>query len=246
MTRTRTRLVAAAASGVLLLAPLAGCGGDDKKKDATSSSASDKGGNDAASAGADDADQFTADLVAAMNKQKSVHMTIEGGLTAEADMKLGADPVIKLNASMGAGKLEMILADNAMYMLQAPGTKYRKIGKDDPTFGSLLGTFNGLSPSQAVTGIKGGITKFKKVGEKTVDGQKVTQYDVTADTSKVDGAFTALAGASGPVEMKFFVGEGDLLQQIQLDLSGQKLALKFSDWNKPVDIKIPTGDQLLN
>src|SRR5690349_3684988 len=139
MTRTRTRLIAAAASGVLLLAPLAGCGGDDKKKDSSSSSSKDGG---TASVSKVNADDFTADLVAAMNKQTSVHMTIEGGLVADADMKLGKDPVIKLNASMGAGKIEMILADNAMYMLQSPGTKYRKIGKEDPTFGSLLGTFN--------------------------------------------------------------------------------------------------------
>ena len=243
MNRTRFRTAAALATGALLLAPLAACGGDDDKKPAASAKA------DGAEGAVDVADFFSG-LLSAMDKTKSVHMKIEGGFAADADLSYGGkQPAARVTASLGAGKIQILVVEGALYMQQSEGGKYTKIGKDDPTFGSLLDTFNSFGPRESVAGIQDGVSQVVAKGSEKFGGTERDRYDVTLDTGKATGAFKALVGSGGGSEeitMKFYVDGDQLLQGIKLDVSGQKLTMTLSDWGKPVDIKAPTKDRLLN
>lgn len=240
MNRTRFRTAAALAAGALILAPLAACGGDDGKKPAASTQAD----------GAVDTADFFAGLLSAMDEHQSVHMTIEGGFAADADLAYGgAQPAARLTASLGAGKVQILVVGGALYMQQSTGGKFTKIGKDDPTFGSLLDTFNDFGPRQSVAGIQDGVSKVVAKGTEKFDGTELQRYDVTADTGKATGAFKALVGSGGGSEkitMRFYVDDDQLLHGIKLDVSGQELAMTLSDWGKPVTITAPKPNELLN
>lgn len=241
MSRTRFRTAAALAAGALLLAPLASCGSDDDKKPAAASTKAD---------GTVDKAEFFAGLLAAMDKTKSVHMTLEGAFSGEADLAYGGkQPAARLSVSLGAAKVQILTVDGALYMQQSEGGKYTKIGKDDPTFGSLLGTFNGFGPRESVAGIQDGVTKIVAKGPEEFGGEELQRYDVTADSSKATGAFKAIAGSGGgaqKVTLQFYVDSDDLLHGIKVDVSGQKITMTLSDWGKPVTIVAPKPSELLN
>jgi hypothetical protein len=250
MTSTRYRSVAALAAAALLLAPLAGCGGsDDKKPVAGKSSATATDTAGAVTGKTVDKDEFLAKVVDAMKGKTSAHMKISGGstLNADADLTFGvAKPAIQLTANFGGQKVQLIAADNALFIQQGAGGKFVKVGADDPTYGSLLKTFSNFGPQSSIDGIKSGVTKVVEVGTSSVGGQALTQYAVTANTSKATGAIKSLAGsAGGDVVLRFFLDSDNLLHQIGLDLNGQKATVTFTDWDKPVTIKVPTGNQLL-
>lgn len=245
----RRSLAALAVTG-LLLAGSTACGDDKKSSPASSaSSSSPDASTSAASVGKEiDVADFVKDLGAAMEAQGSVHMSIAGSsaIKLEADVLYGANPSIKLTTEAMGQEIDFVIVDGDLYLKQGTA-KYSKIAKDDPTFGSLLGTFEDFGPRASVKSLEDGISKVVEVGPKTVDGEELLQYDVTADTSKTTGAFGQLAGAqpsSKFVTMSFFVDDTKLIRQIQVDADGQKVAMTFSDWGKPVEIKAPSGAEL--
>lgn len=247
MNRPSFRTVAALAAGVLLLAPLAGCGGGDKKPAAKApTSAAAPVGTPVAKG------EFFSQLLAAMNGKNAVHMKIDGGptLSAEGDLAYGGkSPLIQLTASFTGAPQQVIIAKNAMYMQQSAGGKYVKVGANDPTFGTLVASFNDFDPRSSVNGIQDGVTKVSKIGPAKVGDIDVIRYDVTADTSKLSGALKSFAGSgstSSKITLQFLVGADQLLRQIKFESNGQPLTITFSDWGKPVTIKVPTGAQLLN
>lgn len=263
MISIRSRSLAAAAATALLLGPLASCGGDEDtpaSADPTSTTSSTSTPTDGASettdpensAGASgdkvSVDDFVTRLSAAMDDQKSVHMSIdgEGAIELEADVQYGASPAIELHTTIGTSKVAMVILDRTLY-IQQPGGKFTKIPKNDQTYSSLLGAFENLGPRGSIKELKAGITKVVEVGKETVDGEELTQYDVTADTTKIAGALQQLAGSGGTakfVTMSFYLDAGDLIRQIGVRAAGQTVKMKFTDWGKPVDIKAPSGAQL--
>ena len=249
MNRTRTRSAAAAVAAALLLAPLAGCGGDDDGAE-PSSVISEIAGASATADGAEVAiDDFVDRLSSAMKDQPSVHMSIDGGsaVTLEADVRYGADPAIALQTQIAGTKVAMIVIDGNLYLQQGSGA-YSRIKKDDPTYGSLFGTFDNFGPRGSVDDLKKGITKVVQAGTTNEGGVELTRYDVTVDTSKATGSFSQLAGATGDVEkvltLGFLLDKDGLVQQISVDAAGQPIAMKFTDWGKPVDIEAPSGAAL--
>lgn len=252
MTTMRTRSAALAAAAVLMLAPLTGCGGDEKKASSDPTGSSAPTGTPAPSAAAVgtrvSVDDFVARLTGAMDHQKSVHMSIDGGgaLQLEADVEYAGTPAIELHTTFAGSKLTMVIVDGTLYLQQAGG-KFTKIAKDDPTYGRLLGSFEDFGPRRSIKDLKAAITKVVKIGNVSLDGDDLTQYDLTADSTKIGGAFQQLAGSVGvakSVTLSFFLDSADLIRQIGIDAAGQKVMMKFSDWGKPVDIKAPTASQM--
>ena len=186
MFNVRSRAVAAAVAGVLLLAPLAGCGGGGNKSSGSTS------------AGSISASAFIKGLLTQIDKTSTVHMNIDGGtlFSASADVRYGASTAIKMSAGLGGTKQNLILANSTMYMQQSAGGKYSKITSADPTYGSIIKAFSGLGPRQAIAGIEPGITKVLKDGTTSMDGVTLTKYKVYATTAGTTGAFKALAGTT--------------------------------------------------
>lgn len=252
MISTRTRCVAAAAAATLLLGPLAGCGGDGKDASAGTSASPTPSASASSTAPAGtpvSVDKFLTRIAAGMADQKSVHMSIAGSsaLQLEAFVEYGASPAIRLETTLAGKKVSMVIADGALY-IQQPNGKFRKVPKNDPTYGGMLDSFKNFGPRGSVKDLEAGISKVSEIGTETVDGEQLTHYDVTVDTTKVVGSFQQLAGSVGTdrfVAMGFFLDSDGLLRQITVaSASGQPIAMKFSDWGMPVDIQAPTGNQL--
>jgi hypothetical protein len=243
----RSRTLTALAAGALILTPLAGCGSDAKS---AANSTSPTAPVVATSGTSVDKATFIAGIEAAMKPKKSVHLTLSAGPARElqGDMSLGgSSPLMRVVSSFGGGQQHIILANNKMYMQQSAGGKYVTIGKDDPTYGSLLGTVSGFSPESVVAAIGKGATRVGKVGPETIDGVQLTRYAVTVDPAKVTGGISALIGVGGkPYEMQFLVDSDNLLHQIRLQLNGRTATLALSGWGQPVSIAAPPASQLLN
>ena len=152
MSRPRTRLYAAVLSAVVLLAPVAGCGGDDShgaaKKPGGSHGTADKPDDRSVDAAA-----FITRLVDAISEKKTAKLDLALGssLSAKADVDYsGTDTSMSMKMITGAQTVNVVLDDGVMYLQQTQGSKYLKIGKDDPALGSLLGQLGGFGPRKAL------------------------------------------------------------------------------------------------
>jgi hypothetical protein len=243
MPSPRTRLIAALLAAVVLLAPVAGCGGDSgtssKKPSGTSSGVSS------------DAAAFVTRLVDAISKQQTARLDLELGssLSATADVDY-ADSGTSMSMKMvtGAQTVNVVLDGGVMYLQQTKGSKYLKIGKDDPALGSLLGQLGGFGPKSALENLKAGITKVQDKGSETVDGAELEHYALTVDTKKANAIFGVPSGSAktpAKVTYNLWIDGDDLLRQVKMKVSGQTLVMKVSDWGKPVTIKAPPASQVI-
>ncbi len=235
MKKARTRSVAAGAIAALCLLPLAACGSD------TTSSGDEPDTLTKAN--------FAETVAGAMEEEKSAHMTMDmAGMKGEGDFEYdGAETVMQMSMSQGAQEMKMILADGVMYMQaegMAPPGKWVRIDKDTPMLGEMLGQLDGMTPSAQVEAMEKGLKKVKYVGESTIDGDKVHEYEVTADP-KVIAEANKLPTTSMPETITYtmFLTEDHLLRRMETELAGQSVEMEMTDWGKPVDVTAPpAGD----
>lgn len=267
MLKTRARSLAMIAAGALLLTTaLAGCGGsdDDKSGDSKSSSSgspsgsggstgsSDEGDGDSGSKGSEvDAQDFIERVTAAMVSKRTAHMVIELGssMTANADFRYTANgsPEMKMEAQTGGTRFQVILIGGTMYMQQSAGGKFLKIEKDDPGMGALLEQFGNLGPQQSIEALKDGVEKVVKVGTEKVDGEELTEYELTVDPAMIRKQFgSAAPSADQPKTSTYamFLDDDGLMRRVDLEVNGQKIVMKVSDWGEPVEIKAPPASQV--
>jgi hypothetical protein len=248
MFSTRSRAVAALAAGAILLAPLAGCGGGDSK-DAKKNTSSH--GSSAADKTSTSIDDFVTKLTDAMQQKRTAKLELELGssMSATADVDY-ADSGTRMALKMitGSQVVRVVLADGAMYLQQTKGSKYLKIDKDDPALGSLLKQVGSIGPKASVSGLKAGIKKISDRGTETVDGEKLTHYVLTVDTSKVSTTFGAPSNTADmpkTITYDVYVDGADLLRRVKMQVSGQTLVMKVSDWGKPVTITVPPASKVM-
>jgi len=248
MFRTRSRSLAAFAVGTILFAALAGCGSNDspdaKKPSSEQTSAPD-------SKKAPDADEFVTALTDAMLAKRTAKLELELGssMSASADVDYAASGIrMALKMITGSTTVRVVVADGAMYLQQTQGDKYLKIDKDDPALGSLLGQISSFGPQASLAGLKAGITKIDDRGTAKVDGENLTHYVLTVDTSKVENTFGAAAGSEGtPKTLTYdvYVDSSGLLRRVKMKIDGQSLVMKVSEWGKPVTITVPPASQVM-
>lgn len=234
MPHRRIRVLALLA-GLLLLVPLAGCGGGEKHHAASTT----------------DPKTFVKRLSDAMAKQGSAHLELELGSSIEASAdvdyaKSGTEMALKMVT--GTQTVRVVLADGAMYLQQTKGDKYLKIDKSDPALGSLLDQVSSIGPRATLSGIEPGLKKIVDRGSETIDGEKLTHYVATVDSSKVKsnlGALTANVKLPKTISYDLYVDADFLLHELRTSISGQKLVMKVSDWGKPVTVEVPPKAQVM-
>lgn len=240
------------ALGATVLVLVAGCGGDAESAP-TATPASSESSAPVPSATPVDGPQvpvagFVARMEAAMKDQPSVRMRIEaaGAVQLEAELLYGARTAIRMNSRISGSAVSMLVVGGNLYIEQPNGT-YLRIAKDDPTYGSFLGSFESVGPRGAVDELEKGITRVVDAGPEIVDGERLARFEVTVDAARATGTFADLA-ASGKIDdvlrMSFLLDAEDLIRQISVVSSGQQVAMSFSDWGVPVTIKAPRGAEL--
>lgn len=245
------RLYAALLATVLLLAPVAGCGGDDGHDGHSSAGKPGHATADKPGHGSADAAAFITRLVDAISEQKTakLDLTLGSSLSAKADVEYSTtDTSMSLSMNTGAQTVNVVLDGGVMYLQQTEGSKYLKIGKDDPALGSLLGQLGGFGPRAALENLKAGVTKVEDKGSEQIDGVELEHYVLTVDSKKAKAIFGVPAGsAKTPAKVRYhlWVDSDDLVRQVKMTISGQRLVMKVSDWGKPVTITPPPPSQVI-
>jgi hypothetical protein len=199
--------------------------------------------------GGADKDAFIAALKAASSGTTSAH--VEMVLKADGqtiimsgDTKVDAkDPAMQMTMDMGVAKLDMILVDKVMYMQGMPGLEAGKWVKLDVTgeMGrELEKSLEQADPTKIYQTYERAITDVKLLGDETVDGEVLHQYQVTMDTKELGEAAND-AGGSLPdtVAYTMWLDDEDHVRQVTYSLAGVDAEMKMSRYGEPVNIKAP-------
>lgn len=242
MKTARTRVLAASATMALCLSPLAACGSETTTDDTTSGSSSGEHLTK---------ENFAETVSEAMLEEKSGHMTMEmAGMTGEGDFEYSDDEtVMQMSMSQGGQEMKMVLADGVMYMQAeglSPKGKWVKVDKNTPVLGEMLGQMDDMSPAEQLKTLEKGLKSVKHVGESTLDGDEVQEYEVTVDPR------VALEGTDVPADQvpasltyTMFLTEDHLLRKMEMTMSGQTVEMEMTDWGKDVDVEIPPASQVV-
>jgi hypothetical protein len=247
-----TRRLAVAAIVLPAVLAVTACGSSDTPAPATTQSASSTSSQTstvAAPKGHADKAAFLAALKAASADTTSAHVEMvlktQGQTIAmTGDTRVDAkNPAMKMSMDMGTGKLEMILVDKVMYLQGMPGMKAGTWAKLDVTgeMGKQLEkSLEQADPTKMYETYERAVTDVKYVGEETVDGQVLQQYEVTMDTKELGDA-VADAGTTLPdtVEYTMWLDDKDHVRQVKYSLAGVEAEMKMSKYGEPVDIKAP-------
>jgi hypothetical protein len=178
-------------------------------------------------------------------------MSLAGTMSATGDVGYaGGSPAMQLAMTMpgsGGQKMNLRLVDRTMY-LQVPGLtpagKFLAVGKDDRTFGSMIGKIQSFSPGGALTLMGKGVKGFTHVGSTTIDGTSFAHYRVTVDRSALDDDFGVPSGATrGPkvVTEDVYVDGQNLLRRVTMKVDGHLMRLDTTGWGKRVRVAAPAA-----
>lgn len=209
------------------------------------------------------ADDFVAEITAAMAKAKSSHVDMKidsfgqkmgaagdvevGKTAAEAKAALTMD-VVSTNS------FEMRLIDQDLYINlgQMTDNKYSKIDLTDKSnpIGAQYGRIiDGLDPTKQIELFKDAMTSFNAKGKVIeLDGVKSQPYEITLDMSKIPSIAKHgdESGGSMPKEIVFtmFVGPDNLPRRLTTDVAGSGVTVDYSKWGEPVDIEAPPESEI--
>lgn len=264
MLMTRTRSLSAMAAGALVLTVLAGCGSEDKTDDAgaagtssaspsataTTSGSSDSGSTEVAAPGERlTKDNLVATMLAAMQEKKTAHMSMEIGssISADADVRYSSEGTdMKMSMNMGSTRAVVILVDGKGYIQQSAGGKFVEVAKDTPGLGDIVKQFSGLSPISSVEAMESGLKKVEYAGTDEVDGDKVSKYHVTIDTTAMAEKLGSTADVPKTVTYDLYVDDNHLMRRIDMNLESQAVKVLVDKWGEPVQITPPPASEILS
>ncbi|MGH3362592.1 MAG: LppX_LprAFG lipoprotein [Nocardioides sp.] len=257
-TRTR-RTVAAALAAPLLVSGLAACG----------SESGTNGGSDAApvsegleSGESVDKADFIADLKAGMESATTAQMEMEMNLgqspiRAEGEMDYSGDAIamdMTMESGMTQEPLELVLVDNVMYlnMGQMSNGKYIEYDLSDaknlpPGMDQMA---EQLDPLAAFDSMEAALTSVTFEGDEDVDGDRLSHFELTMDTSKIETMKEIPAQAGLPKEVTYDLwldGENRMRQMNMVMEMATKAEIdaKIFDWGEPVEIEAPAKSEVV-
>lgn len=205
---------------------------------------------------------FAEVLADSQTKAKSAHIDMAIGaagqtIKAQGDVAIGstpADSAMTMTMDMGATSFDMRLVDQMLYMNmgQMSGGKFLKLDLTDENnsftkqFGQVM---DQMDPARQMAELKKAVTSFEAKGDpETIDGVKAQPYVVTVETSKVQ-SFQDLPDSSkglipDTIVYTMYVGPDDLLRRMTFELAGSTSTINYSKWGAPVDIKVPSDDEI--
>ncbi|MFN8194137.1 MAG: LppX_LprAFG lipoprotein [Nocardioidaceae bacterium] len=264
MRSTRSRFLAALAAPLLVVA-LAGCGGD------TSGDATSDGGGDAsaASSGYQPGDEVDVDEF--LGQMKS---GVESSTTATIGMKMSASGIeisadgqvdytttppsmaMKMTMPMlGDEPIDIRLVDGKVYMNMGAMSQGKFIAADldDPNspLGDLSSMTDSFDPVSSFEKFKDGIDKVVFVGDETLDGDDVSHFTATLDSSKISDALAGLNAGAGTadlpktLEYDLWTDSDNRVRKVSMEMGDlATLEMTTSNWGEDVTIEAPPSDQI--
>lgn len=172
---------------------------------ATSSSAAPVAKGDVATA------QFIAALKAAGADTTTAHvsMSLSGAgqsMKMDGDTRLDAsNPAMALKMSLSGMDLQVRVVDKKVYLKGLPNQAAGRwaVFDENSTIGKQMSQAAAQSdPNRMYVMFDRGLTKVKKVGTETVDGEQMAKYDLTLDTKALGGS-TAAGAVSLPKTVSY-------------------------------------------
>ncbi|MGZ5414712.1 MAG: hypothetical protein ACXWDC_06425 [Aeromicrobium sp.] len=209
------------------------------------------------------ADDFVAEITAAMAKAKSSHVDMKidsfgQKMEAAGDVEVGktaAEAKAALTMDVvSTNSFEMRLIDQNLYINlgQMTDNKYSKLDLTDKSnpIGEQYGRIiDGLDPAKQIELFKDAMTSFNAKGKVIeLDGVKSQPYEITLDLSAIPSIAEHgdESGGSMPKKVVFtmFVGPDNLPRRLTTDVAGSGVTVDYSKWGEPVDIEAPPESEI--
>jgi len=262
-TTSSRRLVGALAASAVLLT-LASCG--DDKTDTTSADPTATMSTTAPTEGATtgvevDVATFTDAINNAVTKLTTARIamtvTAEGAvITADGQVDYrGTNPEMALSmrsAAFGEGAIDMRLVDKVMYMklpMIDSSDKFYKIDLDDPSnpLGASFGELDSFDPKSTFDSFTTGLQKVVDLGTEDVNGDELTHYVLTTDTTAIKKSLPAAEAKALPATLTYdvWLDADHQLRKMIAEMPGSgALTMELSHLGEPVDIKAPPASQV--
>ncbi|MEP7333279.1 MAG: LppX_LprAFG lipoprotein [Terracoccus sp.] len=216
---------------------------------ATSSSAAPVAKGDVATA------QFIAALKAAGADTTTAHvsMSLSGAgqsMKMDGDTRLDAsNPAMALKMSLSGMDLQVRVVDKKVYLKGLPNQAAGRwaVFDENSTIGKQMSQAAAQSdPNRMYVMFDRGLTKVKKVGTETVDGEQMAKYDLTLDTKALGGS-TAAGAVSLPKTVSYtaWVDSKDHLRKVTFGLVGVTSTVTISKYGEPVDVTAPAAKDVV-
>jgi hypothetical protein len=196
---------------------------------------------------------FISALKASTKDVDTAHMTMKmtgqgQQVQIEGDSKLDpATPASKMSMSMAGVNLDLILLDKKVYVKGIPGqadaTKWTVLDADSAMAKDLGSSAKQLDPARLYDEFDKAVTDVKHVGEETVDGEKLTKYELTMDTKSLPDLPAEAGQLPKTLTYTAWLDGKDRIRKVTFELMGMKADIGMSKYGEPVDITAPPADQ---
>jgi LppX_LprAFG lipoprotein len=152
--------------------------------------------------------------------------------------------------SLGNSPIDMRLLDGTMYMNMGEITQGKFIAFDlnDPNgpLGDMSALTDSMNPVDSLADLEGGLKSVVYVGDEDVDGEQLSHYELTVDTSKVKTMADQAATLPKTITYDIWFDSEDRTRQMIMDVPQAKTSIevKMFDWDVPVTIKKPAPKQI--
>ena len=199
---------------------------------------------------------FISALKAASADATSAHvsMSMSGSgqsLKMEGDTKLdAASPAMQLKMGMSGMNLEMLVVDKKVYVKGLPNQNASKwsVFDENSAIGKQMSeSAASADPTKMYDQFEKGVTKVKKVGTETVDGEQMDKYALTLDTKQAAGNLAGASTAGLPATLDYLTwidGKGHM-RKVTFEVMGLKATVNMSKYGEPVEIKAPAAGDVV-
>ena len=250
----KTRRIAAAAVVLPAVLAFAACGKSETPSTAGSSSGTSASQTSDAPASDHYADKasFIAAMKDATKDLKSAHVSMDmkagsqGSITMEGDVVTDAtNPAMQITMDMpGMGNIEMIYVDKTIYMKGMPGVgagKWVSMDENSAVGKQMQGSLDQADPRKMYDDMETALKDVKFVATETVDGEEMDKYELSMDSSKIEGLDASGVKVPDTITYFLWLDSKDQMRKVTFEFSGIEADMTMGKYNEPVDIKAPAA-----
>jgi hypothetical protein len=141
----------------------------------------------------------------------------------------------------------LIVVDDRVFFSRSVSTPvYQELDASDPTAVEMRRQAESMDVTSEFAAWRAGLVDVKRRGDSDVDGQRTCRYSVAVDSAAAALGDGESPGPGLPDEVTYdvYLDDDDLMRRVVFELNGVEFEGDVTEWNQPVDIKAPSGDQL--
>lgn len=150
---------------------------------------------------------------------------------------------VELTMRDGKRRMSLVVVDDRAFLRDSAGGDYQELDSSHPATAELRREISGMTVTSSFDAFRAGLETVEVVGEEELDGEKVCHYTLGVDASEAMKAAgdPVPAGMPETIDYELFLTEDDLIRRITFDLGPVSTEMDATDWNEPLEIKVPQG-----